>query len=138
MPERPFLQTNDYKERSYPVWNLIKELAAQGKLTPVQAVLAAPHMPAEELYDLDTDPYEIQNLAESSEPEHQAVLKRLRAELERWIDESNDQGRTPEPLGVAAAKGATRPVPGASPTANAKAKTNAAAKKKARTQDGQD
>jgi hypothetical protein len=93
-------------------------------------------MPAEELYDLDTDPYEIQNLAESSEPEHQAVLKRLRAELERWIDESNDQGRTPEPLGVAAAKGATRPVPGASPTANAKAK--AAAKKKVRTQDGQD
>ena len=41
-PDRPFLQPNDYKERSYPVWNLIKELANEDKLTPVQAVLAAP------------------------------------------------------------------------------------------------
>jgi arylsulfatase A-like enzyme len=109
MPERPFLQTNDYKERSYPVWNLIKELAAQGKLTPVQAVLAAPDMPVEELYDLAQDPYEIHNLADSSVPDHQAVKVRLKAALERWIEESNDQGRTPEPPAIAAAKGATRP-----------------------------
>ena len=96
-PERPFLQTNEYKERSYPVWNLIKELAAQGKLTPVQDVLAAPHMPPEELYDVVDDPYEIHNLADSSVPEHQAARQRLSAALERWIEESNDQGRTPEP-----------------------------------------
>src|SRR4029077_21074532 len=51
-PDRPFLQTNDYKDRAYPVWNLIKELAAAGKLNATQAVLAAPTMPAEELYDL--------------------------------------------------------------------------------------
>src|SRR5205807_1744061 len=123
MPERPFLQTNDYKERSYPVWNLIKELAAQGKLTPVQAVLAAPHMPAEELYDVVADPYEIHNLATSSDPEHQAVLKRLRTELTRWIEESNDQGRTPEPAAVAAAKGATRPESAANVKKKAQRKT---------------
>jgi N-sulfoglucosamine sulfohydrolase len=111
MPDRPFLQANDYKERSYPVWNLIKELAAQGKLTPVQAVLAAPRMPPEELYDVVEDPYEIRNLVDSSDPEHQAALKRLREVLEAWIEESNDQGRTPEPPEVAAAKGATRPGP---------------------------
>jgi arylsulfatase A-like enzyme len=124
MPERPFLQTNDYKERSYPVWNLIKELAAQGKLTPVQAVLAAPHMPPEELYDVLEDPYEIHNLADSSEPEHQAARQRLKAELEHWIEESNDQGRTPEPPAVAAAKGATRPAPdAATPKKKARRKT---------------
>ena len=51
MPERPFLQTNDYKERSYPVWNLIKELGAQGKLTEWQKnFYLAPTMPPEELY----------------------------------------------------------------------------------------
>jgi arylsulfatase A-like enzyme len=122
-PDRPFLQKNDYKERSYPVWNLIKELAAQGKLTPDQAVLAAPTMPAEELYDLETDPYEVRNLANSSDPEHQQVLKRLRAELERWIEDSNDQGRTPEPAEVAAAKGATRP--GSNPDAAAAPKAKA-------------
>jgi len=109
MPERPFLQANDYKERSYPVWNLIKELAKQGKLTPEQAVLAAPTMPPEELYDLKNDPYEIRNLAESNNPEDQEVLKRLRSVVERWIEETNDQGRTPEPPEVAAAEGATRP-----------------------------
>jgi len=127
MPERPFLQTNDYKERSYPVWNLIKELAALGKLTPVQAVLAAPHMPPEELYDVVEDPYEIHNLADSSVPEHQAARQRLSAALERWIEESNDQGRTPEPPAVAAAKGATRggsqPEAGASPKKKAQRKS---------------
>src|SRR5262249_11469847 len=78
MPERPFLQPNAYKERSYPVWNLLKELHVQGKLTPAQAFLTAPTMPAEELYDLDNDPHEINNLATSSQSEHQIVLKRLR------------------------------------------------------------
>jgi N-sulfoglucosamine sulfohydrolase len=109
LPERPFLQPNQYKERSYPVWNLIKDLAARGELTPVQAVLAAPHMPPEELYDLDDDPYEIHNLVDSDLPAHREALTRLRAELGRWIEDSNDQGRIPEPPEVAAAKGATRP-----------------------------
>jgi hypothetical protein len=95
MPERPLLQRNRYKERSYPVWNLIKELAAQGKLTPEQAFLAAPTRPAEELYDLEKDPYEIRNLAAS--PQHAEILNRLRGELERWIESTQDQGRTPEP-----------------------------------------
>ena len=106
-PDRPFLSRNDYKERSYPVWNLIKQLHAEGKLTPVQEVLAAPTMPAEELYDLDQDPYEINNLADSKQ--HQKVLTRLRATLQKWIDETNDQGRIMEPADVAARKGMTRP-----------------------------
>ena len=108
-PERPFLQPNAYKERSYPVWNLLKELNAKGKLTPVQAVLCAPSMPAEELYDLDSDPYEIHNLAVSKQAENQSTLRRLRAALEHWIDQSNDQGRVLEPPELAAAKGATKP-----------------------------
>lgn len=109
MPERPLLQANQYKERSYPVWNLLKELDAQGKLTPAQKFLAAPHMPAEELYDLENDPHEIHNRAGSSKPEHEAALKRLRGVLEKWIEASNDQGRIPEPPEVAAAKGTTKP-----------------------------
>ncbi|NUQ64624.1 MAG: hypothetical protein HUU20_19330 [Pirellulales bacterium] len=39
-------------------------------------------------------------------PEHQAA--RLRGVLEKWIEESNDQGRIAEPAEVAAAKGATK------------------------------
>ena len=76
-------------------------------------------MPAEELYDLEQDPYEIRNLAGSDEPSTGRPWSGC-PELERWIDESNDQGLTPEPPQVAAAKGATRP------------ETKAAAKRKAR------
>jgi N-sulfoglucosamine sulfohydrolase len=105
-PERPFLQPNQYKERQYPVWNLIKELAKENKLTPTQAVLAAPTMPAEELYDTKNDPHEINNLAGS--PEHKEVIARMRAALTKWIEESNDQGRELEPPDLAARKGVTK------------------------------
>lgn len=114
-PDRPFLQPNAYKERAYPVWNLLKQLDAEGKLTPAQKFLTAPTMPAEELYDLETDPHEIHNLVHSTHSEHQAALKRLRSVLEKWIEESNDQGRIPEPTEVAKAKGATKP--GSNPNA---------------------
>ena len=71
--------------------------------------MCAPSMPSEELYDLDDDPYEIDNLAVSKQPQQRLVLKRLRTALEHWIDESNDQGRVLEPRELAAAKGATKP-----------------------------
>jgi arylsulfatase A-like enzyme len=105
-PERPFLQANEYKERSYPVWNLLKELNTAGRLTPAQAALCAPSMPEEELYDLASDPHEIDNLAKS--PQHQKVLKKLRRELDRWIKDSHDQGRELEPADLAARKGMTK------------------------------
>jgi N-sulfoglucosamine sulfohydrolase len=108
-PDRPFLQANEYKERSYPVWNLLKELDAQGQLTQTQKALTAATMPAEELYDLEADPHEIRNLATSEDPKHRATLERLREVLARWIETTDDQGRFPEPAEVVAAKGATRP-----------------------------
>jgi len=106
-PDRPFLQANDYKERQYPVWNLLKTLHAEGKLTPEQEALCQETMPAEELYDLTEDPHEVKNLAGSAKHKH--VLERLRAELERWIDESKDQGKELEPVELSANKGVTKP-----------------------------
>ena len=53
-------------------------------------------MPEEELYDLETDPHEIKNLATS--PEHQAALKKLRAILENWIKETGDHLPDPDAL----------------------------------------
>ena len=108
-PERPFLQPNEYKEHSYPVWNLLKELDAQGKLTPVQKVLTAPTMPPEELYDLEADPHEIHNLATRAIPSTRPCSQRLRGVLERWIEETNDQGRFFESPEIVAARGVTRP-----------------------------
>jgi N-sulfoglucosamine sulfohydrolase len=114
-PERPFLQANDYKERSYPVWNLLKELHARNELTPVQEVLCAPAMPPEELYDLESDPFEIQNLAGS--PVHEATLRRLRSALEDWIRRTDDKGKELEPVEIVARKGLTQP--GGNPSATA-------------------
>jgi len=94
MPERPYTQKNDYKERSYPMLNLMKELHAQGKLTPVQELFMAPRKPVEELYDIKKDPYEINNLATSLQ--HRQILKKMRMILEQWIEESGDMGRFPE------------------------------------------
>jgi len=105
-PERPFLQTNEYKAKQYPVWTLLPELNAQGKLTPPQAALCAPHMPAEELYDLELDPDEVHNLAAS--PAHQKVRERLRRALDRWLKESRDQGQTLESEELARHKGMTK------------------------------
>jgi len=105
-PERPFLQPNEYKWRQYPVWRLLPQLHVEGKLTPVQDVYCAPTMPAEELYDVQNDPYEIHNLAQS--PEYQAVLIRLRNVLENWITDTHDQGRELEPPELATRMGATK------------------------------
>ena len=106
-PDRPFLQKNAYKEKQYPVWNLLKDLNLQGKLTPEQARLCAPTMPEEELYDLEKDPHEINNLAK--DPAIRPKLKHLRAVLEKWIQDSDDQGRIFEPAEVVAREGLTKP-----------------------------
>jgi arylsulfatase A-like enzyme len=106
-PDRPLLQANAYKEKQYPVWNLLKELHAAGQLTPAQAALCAPTMAAEELYDLEADPCEIHNLAQA--PAHQETLQRLRGALEQWIEQTKDQGRVFEPAEVVARQGLTKP-----------------------------
>jgi len=97
-PERPFLQLNRYKEFTYPMIPVMRELHAKGELTPVQARLLAPTRPEEELYDLEEDPYEIENLAGDSD--YHDTLERMRGELEAWIEASDDQGRFPEPPDV--------------------------------------
>ena len=107
MPEAAIFATNACKAKQYPAWNLIQRLHTEGKLTPVQDALCITRMPDEELYDTLTDPHEIKTLAASADPEHQAARKRLRAELEEWIEVSNDQGRIPEPSESASKKAKT-------------------------------
>ncbi len=63
-------------------------------LDAVQLLFFRPDKPAEELYDTSVDPHEIKNLAGS--PEDQANLRRLRAELDRWMKQTKDLGLVPE------------------------------------------
>ena len=91
-PWVPFLARNEYKEKQYPVWNLLKQLHAEGKLTAAQEFLCRPTMADEELYDMQADPWQLKNIALSDTPEHQIAIKRLRGVLEKWIEETHDQG----------------------------------------------
>ena len=87
-PEVPFLAPNKYKEKQYPVWNLLKELNAAGQVDAgASRALRSTHAGRGALR-LQIDPHEINNLATSSDPKDQAALKRLRAVLANWITET--------------------------------------------------
>ena len=89
MPERPYTQPNEYKERAYPALAVLKRLHAEGKLTPEQELFMAPRKPEEELYDLKNDPHEVHNLADSRN--HQTMLRELRDALQKWMAECDDR-----------------------------------------------
>ncbi len=89
-PGIPYMQRNAYKEGQYPTWNLVKQLAKEGKLTPEAALFAADRKPVEELFDVTADPHEVKNLA--LDPKHTAKLRELRALVDTWVVESGDQG----------------------------------------------
>ena len=93
LPERPHLQPNRYKDNK-AIIKTIRELHAAGKLNPDQERLFTVPRPAEELYDLDSDPHELTNLA--ADPAHEETLNLLRKHLDRWIQTTSDQGQTPE------------------------------------------
>ena len=93
------LQRNAYKETQYPTWNLVKQLAQEGKLTPEAALFAADRKPVEELFDVTADPHEIKNLA--LDPKHAAKLRELRGLVDTWVVESGDKGGVMEdPLDI--------------------------------------
>jgi len=93
-PERPFLELNRYIEASYPIIGLLRDLDQRGKLAGPAAKLMAKTRPAEELYDLQQDPWETNNLANSAE--HRKIRDRLSTALTKWQDDINDRGREPE------------------------------------------
>lgn len=94
MPEKPYTQTNEYKETNYPVLNIMKKLHKEGKLNATQQLFMVARKPDEELYDLKADPWEIHNLAK--DPKHQQTLKEMRKILDGWIKDTNDHGAIPE------------------------------------------
>lgn len=94
LPQRPYLQPNDYKDHK-PCLIALRAAEAAGGLDDVQRLLFAKTRPPEELYDLAADPWEIKNLA--ADPAHAAALLELRTKLDQWIEQTGDQGRTPEP-----------------------------------------
>ena len=98
MPERPYTQLNRYVEQKFATMRVLRQLQATGKLTPEQELFMAPHRPAEELYNMQSDPHEVRNL--SSSLQYSAELKQLRAILDQWIARTGDKGAIAEDSSV--------------------------------------
>ena len=92
-PFLPYNQYINYAEMS-PVKQDLNQSLEDGKQPSDDHWIAAKTKPVEELYDTQTDPYEIQNLAEL--PEYEPVLKRMRAAHEAWSEKVRDLGLLPE------------------------------------------
>ncbi|MBI2433472.1 MAG: sulfatase-like hydrolase/transferase [Candidatus Hydrogenedentes bacterium] len=92
-PFRAYDQHNEYQE-NWPVMQEMRRVQAEGKLDQVQQLFFRPTKPLEELYDCDTDPHELNNVA--GQPEMQEHLERLRDAMNKWLNEIRDLGLVPE------------------------------------------
>ena len=84
---------HDYKEIDNGVWGSWKDKAKTDAFA-AQRIKMFQHRPAEELYDLTKDPYELKNLA--GDPAHQKLLTSLRKKLDAWMKQQGDRGMEAE------------------------------------------
>jgi len=77
-----------------PTTRVWRQLFDEGKATPAQSIFWTVPKSPEELYDLQTDPDEVRNLAAS--PQHQAILKKLRDAMAANARKTLDLGFLPE------------------------------------------
>lgn len=94
MTDRPYMQPQ-YRD-GWESIELLKQMYKDGELNEVQSRFPSDFRPAEELYDLQEDPHETNNLAHSYKREHAMELAKHRDILYRWIIETDDKGRFPE------------------------------------------
>jgi len=92
MPHRPHGQFLTYQMQT-PTTQVWFDLYNQGKLNIQQAYFWGPK-DSEELYDLEKDPDEVNNLVNSAI--HQKILKRMSADLINLQNQSKDVGLVPE------------------------------------------
>ncbi len=88
-PNEPFAIWVPYLNRM-PIMQEVMRLNAEGKLTVHQKKWMADSRPPEELYDVEADPFQLNNLAEN--PEYRGVLDEMRLQQKRWREETNDMG----------------------------------------------
>tara|TARA_Y100001947_G_scaffold129275_1_gene114579 strand:- start:311 stop:2191 length:1881 start_codon:yes stop_codon:yes gene_type:complete len=92
MPHKPYGQYLDYMFQT-PTTRVWHDLYHAGKLNAAQSIFWQTK-PAEELYDLEADPDEVNNLATSKD--HSDVMKRMRRAHRNWAAKVRDVGFLPE------------------------------------------
>ena len=90
LPQRPYLQPCSYKD-SKPFMPVLRQLHAEGRLSTAEALIMAETRPPEELYNLDDDPWELNNLARKDAQKKRLIA--FRGLLHEWEQQSGDQGQ---------------------------------------------
>lgn len=95
MSYRSHMQANQYKDGK-EITRHMRQMSNDGTLNALQNRIFNSLRPAEELYDLQADPFEINNLA--NHEEYQETLLELRGTLYDHLVKSGDLGLIPEPI----------------------------------------
>ena len=93
MPEKPYALEIPYRDKM-PTMQEMRRLNADDKLKGPEKLFFRETKPVHELYDITTNPHEINNLADK--PEYQNDLERLQKALKEWMDRVHDMGDIPE------------------------------------------
>lgn len=92
-PEKPMYLEVGYRN-NMPIMQELLRLKKAGQLTAVQRLWFRESKPGEELFDLQNDPFELNNLANNKK--YEKKLLELRLACNRWTTEINDTGLIPE------------------------------------------
>lgn len=85
-----FTEVEGIPESHAEVWNSWVEKAKTDTKT-AELVHRIQHHPVEELYDINADPYEFNNIAfeETSHP----ILEKMRVDVQKWMQSQRDEGK---------------------------------------------
>jgi N-sulfoglucosamine sulfohydrolase len=87
-PDKPYYMDLPFRNQM-DLMNEIKRLRDEGKLNEIQKRWFETK-PAEELYDTQTDPFELNNLA--ADTRYTAKREELRSALDQWLIDNRDKG----------------------------------------------
>ncbi len=90
MPGVPWATDQAYLELNRPALHVMRRLKAEGKLSDQQMAFFHDEKPAEELFDLESDPNELRNLAD--DPAYANHLAEMRAREAQWQTDYGDLG----------------------------------------------
>ncbi len=86
-PEQGYYLPVEYREK-IPTMQELLRLRDERKLTAEQALWFRDKKDPEELFDLANDPHEINNIID--DPKYKGVVAELSAEMDRWLNDIND------------------------------------------------
>ena len=89
MPYKPYIQKAIIFGPDKRSFRELNALEREGKLNDTVMRMYRPKA-TEEFYDLESDPYELNNLAEKSDCAE--IKAQLRTQLDRWMQQQGDEG----------------------------------------------